>query len=154
MAERFRVCLERAREIVRDGLGEDRDIPCIPEVGASEAELQQLESLLGVALPAEYRQFLTLCRYMTLGPGAEVGGFNYNGISIAVSPWLSDEHRPGVEYLIFADYWRYADGDQLMFDMSDIGRPVIAYLHEHGPLFEFYAPSFSLALWRLVHEVA
>jgi hypothetical protein len=28
----------------------------------------------------------------------------------------------------------------------------VAYLHEHGPLIEDYAPSFSLALWRLVSE--
>jgi hypothetical protein len=41
-----------------------------------------------------------------------------------------------------------------MFDLTDPARPVVAYLHEHGPLFENYAPSFSLALWRLVHETA
>ena len=29
---------------------------------------------------------------------------------------------------------------------------VVAYLHEHGPLYEGFAPSFSLALWRMVHE--
>jgi hypothetical protein len=39
-----------------------------------------------------------------------------------------------------------------MFDLSEPGTPVIAYLHEHGPLFEIYALSFSFALWRLVHE--
>jgi hypothetical protein len=30
--------------------------------------------------------------------------------------------------------------------------PVVAYLHQHGPSFERYAPSFSLALWRMLNE--
>ena len=67
-------------------------------------------------------------------------------------PWVSEQHRTGEKYLVFANYWRYADGDQLMFDLSGPSQPVVAYLHEHGPLFKFDAPSFSLALWRLVHE--
>jgi hypothetical protein len=39
-----------------------------------------------------------------------------------------------------------------MFDLDDPSTSVVAYLHEHGPLIENYAPSFSLALWRLVSE--
>jgi hypothetical protein len=53
---------------------------------------------------------------------------------------------------VFGHYWRYADGDQLLFDLDDPATPVVAYLHEHGPLYEQYAPSFSLALWRMVNE--
>jgi hypothetical protein len=44
-------------------------------------------------------------------------------------------------------------GDQLMFDLSKPAQPVVAYLHEHGPRIELFAPSFSLALWRLVSDL-
>jgi hypothetical protein len=128
------------------------EAPCVPSTGASEDELQQMESELGIPLPSEYRQFLATCRYLKLEDGTEIGGFDYNGLFVVQSPWVSDQHRSGVQYLVFANYWRYADGDQLMFDLSDPTYPVVAYLHEHGPLYEAYAPSFSLALWRLVHE--
>ena len=150
--DRFEFCTERARQLVTNGYQEISEYPCIPEAGASEAELQTLESELGISLPAEYRRFLSRCRYLKLSDGTEVGGFDHAGVYVTESPWVSDQHRKGVEYLVFANYWQYADGDQLMFDLSEPSRPVIAYLHEHGPLFEFYAPSFSLALWRLVHE--
>jgi len=153
ISERFRICLERAREIVaQNRYGDYADAPCIPDSGASEVELQEMETRLGVPLPAEYRRFLAQCRYLKLSDGTEIGGFSHEGVYVTEVPWLSREHRPGVDYLVFANYWQHADGDQLMFDMTDVRRPVVAYLHEHGPLFEFYAPSFSLALWRLVHE--
>jgi hypothetical protein len=153
LSERFRICLGRARELAADsGYDQGMDAPCVPSSGASEAELLKMESDLGVQLPTEYRQFLASCRYLKVGDGVEVGGLDHNGLHVTEVPWVSSEHRPGVDYLVFANYWRYADGDQLMFDLTDPGRAVIVYLHEHGPLFEFYAPSFSLALWRLVHE--
>ncbi len=119
---------------------------------ATEEELSDLEDQLGASLPKEYRSFLSTCRYLKIDDGIEIGGFDHNGVYVTEMPWISEEHRPGKKYLVFADYWQYADGDQLMFDLSEKDLPVIAYLHEHGPLFEFYAPSFSLALWRLVHE--
>ena len=81
-----------------------------------------------------------------------IGGFDHNGVHVAESVWLSDDHMPNRRLLVFGAFWRFADGDQLLIDLDDPTFPVIAYLHEHGPLFERYAPSFSLALWRLVHE--
>ena len=152
LAERFRICIDRAQEIVSDGYAMLCDAPCVPG-GASETELEKMEAGLGVQLPDEYRQFLTVCRYLKIDDGTEVGGLDHDGLYVTEVPWVSNKHRPGVDYLVFAGYWRYADGDQLMFDLSEPSCPVIAYLHEHGPLFEFFAPSFSLALWRLVHEI-
>jgi hypothetical protein len=64
---------------------------------------------------------------------------------------MSKNHRAPFRYLVFADYWQYADGDHLMFDLNDEAIPVVAHLHEHW-LIEYFAPSFSLALWRMVHE--
>lgn len=150
--ERMRLCVDRVRQRhIDEGQWELVGAPPVPDGGASEAELQQLESDLGEQLPPEYRAFLGRWRYLVLGDGLRVWGFDHDGVSVG-RPWLSEEHRAGVRYLVFADYWRYADGDQLLFEASDPATAVVAYLHEHGPLYETFAPSFSLALWRMVQE--
>jgi hypothetical protein len=153
LEERFRISLKRAKVLLAaNGYQGFSDFPCIPP-GATPAELDDFEArLVGMALPGEYRRFVEVCRYLKIDDGTEIGGLDHDGLYVTERPWLSRDHREGVDYLVFANYWRYADGDQLMFDLTDPSCPVIAYLHEHGPLFEFYAPSFSLALWRLVHE--
>ena len=66
---------------------------------------------------------------------------------------MSTEHLRGSRYLVFGHYWAYADGDQLLYDVDSQSAKVIAYLHEHGPLYESYAPSLSLALWRMIDEI-
>lgn len=154
VSERFSRSLEKARERVAENEYQTASkFPCVPTFGATEEELTILESNLGTSLPEEYRAFLSRCRYLKIDDAIEIGGLDYNGQYFTEPPWVSDAHRPAVQYLIFGNYWRFADGDQLMFDLTDPNRPVIAYLHEHGPLYELYAPSFSLALWRLVNEV-
>ncbi|TVS15873.1 MAG: hypothetical protein EA424_15195 [Planctomycetaceae bacterium] len=143
--------IEKARErVTQSGYQPFSDFPCVPSIGATETELAQLEGDLGSSLPSEYRTFLALCRYLKIDDGCEIGGFDHEGVYVAEIPCVSDQRRPGVPYLVFANDWRFADGDQLMFDLSDSNNPVVASLHEHehGPLFEVYAPSFSLALWR------
>ena len=151
--QRISRSLELARRIVAEnGYQTFSEFPCVPSTGASDHEIAQLEAGLCTRLPDEYRQFLSRCRYLKIDDCTEVGGMGYEGLQVTESPWVSDVHRPLVQYLVFANYWHFADGDQLMFDLSDPEHPVIAYLHEHGPLYEFYAPSFSMALWRLVHE--
>lgn len=152
VSERFDRCLARAHHLAVT-YQEFSDYLCVPEHGATESELVEFESKLGRLLPPEYRIFLSRCRYLKIGDGREIGGLPYRGCYVTVSPWISDEHREGVEYLVFANYWIYADGDQLLFDLSDPSYPVIVYLHKHGPLYEMFAPSFSLALWRLIHEL-
>jgi len=152
--ERLTRSLATARRLVAEnGYQKISDFPCVPEFGASDAELAKLESKLGRDLPNEYRKLLSRCRYLTIDDGSEIGGLDYKGVYVTEPPRVSDKHRLGVTYLVFANYWRFADGDQLMFDLTDPTQPVVAYLHEHGPLYEFYAPSFSLALWGLVHEI-
>ena len=151
--ERFERSLERARELLAaNGYQGFSNFPCIP-AGASDAELADFESrLVGASLPDEYHAFLKMSRYLKVDDGIEIRGLGHEGVYVTEVPWVSAQHRSGEKYLVFANYWRYADGDQLMFDLSEPSQPVVAYLHEHGPLFEDYAPSFSLALWRLVHE--
>jgi hypothetical protein len=82
--------------------------------------------------------------FLILVDGEPVGQVTYNDI-------VERDGRRQVELDIWM-HWRYADGDQLLFDLDDPSTPVVAYLHEHGPLIEDYAPSFSLALWRMVRE--
>ncbi len=151
LSERFDQCLVRARHLA-SAYQSFSNFPCVPERGATEPELAKVEAELGHLLPLEYRTFLARCRYLKMGDGREIGGLDHHGLFVTEKPWVSAEHRKGVEYLVFANYWAYADGDQLMFDLSNPEYPVVAYLHEHGPLYEAFAPSFSLALWRLVHE--
>jgi hypothetical protein len=153
LTERFDLCLTHARKLAA-AYQRISDYPCVSEHGALESELKRVESELGRPFPSEYRMFLSRCRYLKIDDGREIGGFDHEGLYVTEKPWVSNEHRKGVEYLVFANYWAYADGDQLLFDLSDPHYPVAAYLHEHGPLYEAYAPSFSLALWRLVHEFA
>ncbi len=150
--ERIRVCISQVKQRLTDqDLLAIFDIPPVPSRGASDAELDDLRMQLGGSLPQEYERFLRQWRYLMLGDGYRVWGLDHDGVSIGW-PWLSDQHRVGQRYLVFGDYWRYADGDQLMFDLDDPSMPVVAYLHEHGPLIEEYAPSFSLALWRMARE--
>jgi hypothetical protein len=150
--QRMRLCVERVRDcLIGDGIWDIFGVPPVPESGATEEELQWLELKQGVSLPSEYRAFLKTHRYLIMDDGRKVWGFDHQGLSIG-GPWVSDEHRARVRYLVFADYWNYADGDQLMFDLSESNQTVVAYLHEHGPLYEEFAPSFSLALWRMVRE--
>jgi hypothetical protein len=152
LPQRFSRSLEKARDRVeQSGYQGISEFPCVPFKGACEEELAKLETTLGIQLPAEYRQFLAITRYLKIDDGREVGGLDHNGLFVTERPWVSNQHLPGEAFLVFANFWQFADGDQLMFDLSE-PIPVVAYLHEHGPLFEVYAPSFSLALWRLVHE--
>jgi hypothetical protein len=149
---RIQLCVKRVRDrLMKAGLWDIFGVPPIPDAGVSEDELQRLESQLGVRLPNEYRLFLKSFRYLVMDDGRRIWGFDHERISIG-GPWVSEEHRLGVRYLVFADCWNYADGDQLMFDLGDPEQVVVAYLHEHGPLYEEFAPSFSLALWRLAYE--
>jgi len=152
-AERMRLCVDRVRHrLSSDGLWDIfLGLPPVPSDGASEGELQELESGHGVPLPPEYRAFLANWRYLIIGDGLKVWGLGHEGVSIGW-PWVSDRHRADARYLVFGDYWAYADGDQLMFDLSEAGGAVFVYLHEHGPLYEPFAPTFSLASWRMVRE--
>jgi hypothetical protein len=151
--ERFENCISKARaKLAEGGLQEYFDAPMIP-AGASEAELRKLEADLGIELPNEFRKFLTLHRYLLLGDGMNIGGLDHDGVHHAEHVWVSTDHASDVNYLVFGAYWAYADGDQLMFDLSKPTQPIVVYLHEHGPRIEPFAPSFSLALWRLVSDM-
>jgi hypothetical protein len=153
--DRLSVCVQQVREMHREsGYAGLCDLPPIPPAGASATELAELERVLGVPLPGEYRAFLARWRYLDVGTGLAIWGLDHEGVWIG-QPWVSAEHPARGRYLVFGDYWRLGDGDQLMFQLDVPDMPVVVYLHgERPPAVEFFAPSFSLALWRLIHEAA
>ena len=149
MDERFVRSVRRAEQILEMNSYQDlTDAPCIPGP-ATDQEIRALQRELEGEMPAEYASFLRRHRYLLLDDGWQIGGFDHEGVHHASPPWLSNEHSPPRTFIVVADYWMYADGDQLL--LSPEGEAFV-YLHEHGPLIEPFAPSFSLAVWRLVFE--
>ena len=145
---------EMAARHARSGNADLCDMPPVPVVGATEEELTALEQELGVPLPAEYRAFLSRWRYLGVGPGLAVWGLDHEGLSTG-RPCLSTDHPVPGRFLVFGECWRFADGDQLLFPLDVSSHPVVLYLHEERPpRAEPFAPSFSLAVWRLVFEDA
>ncbi|HEX8231489.1 MAG TPA: SMI1/KNR4 family protein [Chloroflexia bacterium] len=128
--------------------------PSVPPLGATDLELTELQHQLGVEFPAEYTEFLRHWRYVDIGTGLNIYGLDYADFHPTAPVWVSDEHMEGSSCLVIADCFQYADGDQLLVPIHGrMGQEaVLLYLHEDGPKFEVFAPSFSLALWRLVFE--
>lgn len=149
----------RERQVARELVGLFDPIPLS---AASTGEITALEESVGVSLPGEYRVFLKTTRSITVDDGARIFGVLGSG-STAGEPWISDGHMAGRQFLVFGDYWGFADGDQLLFDMSIPSEAVFLYLHDppfdrggptRRPCLEEYASSFSLALSRLVSDVS
>jgi len=150
-AERLDRSLQQIRSTAHIDSEELFGMPTLPGIGASALEIEKLEVDSGITLLEEYRAFLRRERYLQIDPSLQIWGFDWNGVTIG-SPWLSGQHHREIEFVVFGHYFRYADGDQLLYEAGNPDSPIILYLHEHGPLFEFFAPSFSFALWRLAFE--
>jgi len=123
-------------------------LPPIATRGASVAELAEIETEVGWPLPLEYSDFLRVHRYLVLDDGLVIFGLDHEGVSLG-RPWASEKHLQGESCLVIGQCWNYADGDQLLV-LKGQDR-VMVYLHEY-PRLEEFAPSFSLALWRLCHQ--
>ena len=127
--------------------------PPIPSTGTTQSEIEKFEGRLGITLPTEYSQFLRLWRYLDIYDGYRIWPPDSPNLK-DLTPYISGDHRPPYKYLLFGDYWNFADGDGLMFDLNTPQSPVVLYLHDYGPLIEYFAPSFSLALWRIVSHIS
>ena len=130
------------------GYVDDPAYSAIARRGASAEECASLER--DVVLPIEYRAFLLRWGALWIGTGRSIWGVHAGGIGDR--PWRSTKHRPPYQYLVCGDYWMYGDGDQLMIDLNTPEQPFVVYLHEWDRQIAWFAPSFSLALWRLVFE--
>ena len=111
--------------------------------GFSDDEIADLEDSQGAPFAPEVKEFL---RHWNRVEGA--GGIIFYGAHC----WVEAELAASGPWLMLGDYWRYADGDQLVMPLSGEKNKVFLYLHEHGPNIEEFAPSFSLALWRTARE--
>ena len=111
--------------------------------GFAASEIADLERVQGSAFAPEVREFL---RRWNRVEG--ISGLGFYGPQC----WVEAELAASEPWLMIGDYWRYADGDQLVMPLFGQTDKVFLYLHEHGPKIEEFAPSFSLALWRMAHE--
>jgi hypothetical protein len=114
------------------------DLPLIPPIGATATEIKALEESLGVILPEDYRRLLHRWRYLIISlAGETIRGFSYNGVYPTSPPFIMDNLSVPGRYLVIGDYWRFADGDQLMVRLDAPDQPVVLFLHEDGPRVEF-----------------
>jgi len=136
-----------------DDMEEFGHIPFVPPTGLTELELMEQQQWVE-DIPAEYLEFLRHWRYLYIDDGRTIYGYGYGGVAVTDVPWVSQEHMKGHDCLVIGSCWQYADGDQLIVQLGqgNSEQPVLLYLHEDGPKIEEFAPSFSLALWRLVFE--
>ena len=128
---------------------------------ANTDQLTELESRLGVSLPASYKQFLRATRGFWLFGGAVQFGTQHPFLhEFPPLEDLSPAERsvvyakggewppPSQGMLCFAEYFLRADGDQVLFDVSGglVGGeyPVVYYSHEtRPPYIEKLADTFS-----------
>jgi hypothetical protein len=141
--------------------------------GASNEELRALETKLRLPLPESYRAFLQRSRGFWLFGGAVQFGKQHPSIhKFPKFEELSPRQRevvalkggawppPSEGMICFAEYFRDADGDQVLVDGSNglIGGeyPIVYYSHDsHPPFVEVIGGSFSEWLdKRCVQEIA
>ena len=121
----------------------------IPATGFEPKELLQFELNVDHLLPHEYRQFLRSWRYLAPGPGLTIWGQTASGEPVGERPYIFTDHRSEREYLVFAEYWHFGEGDHLMMETGQDQNQVYLSPHSRPEERIFYAPTFSLALCRL-----
>lgn len=117
---------------------------------ATESELKKEEKLLKVPLPLSYKRFLSAYRgFWLFGGSVQFGSQHPFFHNFQKLEELSDAQKRVVEMkgggwpppsegmLCFAEYFRDADGDQVLFDISEGLKngeyPVFYYSHESRP---------------------
>lgn len=96
-------------------------------------------------LPEEYILFLSLVHEIYLDYSVNLWGDGEHSD-------IPFPHGDQESLLVVGDYWRYADGDQLILNCSPSSGQVFLYLHDDGARLVPFAPSFSLAAWRILYE--
>lgn len=153
--ERIQTCLHTVRQRhIDNGYLALCELPPITDSGATSAEISALEQGLGCVLPEDYRHLLSVCRYVVVAQGAALYGLADKGVYNCGPLYVVNNLLMPGRYLVMGDYWRFADGDQLLLALDKPAQPVMVYLHEHGPHMAYFAPTVTLALWRLVYEEA
>ena len=111
--------------------------------GISEAEIQEIERLLGIPLPHSFRSFL-----------ACVNGYILNRPVAQMHRDHVWKHPTGT--ICFANYFWEADGDQVVFDISqgliDGEYPVLYYAHDFARQENKGLRRIARLLWRMVRR--
>ncbi len=128
--------------------------------GATEAELEELESSLGLALPESYKKLLRCSRGFWLFDGAiqlstghpffhefprleQLSRVQQLAVRTRGGSWPPASNG----MLCFAEFFMEADGDQVLFDVSngliDGEYPVMYYAHEEQGRGRKLADSFE-----------
>jgi cell wall assembly regulator SMI1 len=116
------------------------------EPAAPAEQIAATENLLGIPLPASYKQFLLISAGVSFGGSLQIGLLQTFFHDFPKQESLSEQARrtiarrggvwppPSQGMLRFADYFLEADGDQALFDVSqglnDGEYPVIYYDHD------------------------
>jgi hypothetical protein len=137
---------------------------------ATEDDIAAIEDGLGIPLPHSYKQFLRCTRGFNLRGGVirfgqEMPFFHDFPPFGRLTPRQREAVRrkgggwppPSQGMLCVAEYWRDADGDQVLFDVADGLKdgeyPVVYYAHEDNPpSVEPLADSFAQWLEELLTD--
>ena len=146
MLEALRSEFPRLAEVL---LSEDHDLEnVLPPT--PEAEIAQVESHLGLQLPPSYKSFLRVTQGFFLKGGVIQFGSQHPFLhDFPPIETFSEQQRRMIEQkggswpppsqgmLCFAEYFRDADGDQVVFDLTapdpDGEFPVMYYSHQDRP---------------------
>ena len=111
--------------------------------GISDADLASIESSIGCPLPEIYKTFLRSVRELWLIGGAIQFGpqhpfvHSFQPYAQQPHPFQHDIKSQNYDLICFAEYCLEADGDQVVFDVSqgliDAEYPVLYYAHETRP---------------------
>ena len=130
----------------------DDEPPSIPSEGLSPEKIEDFEKQVGCQFPEGLRMLYSRYRYLSFSDSFKVFGVHSPEEVGYGSPWISDQHEKGRDWLVLGQYWRHADGDDLLMDLQS--GEVYAYLHEYRGKIEWYAPSIAAAVFRSVFEVS
>jgi len=153
--QRFHKSVQLVRDMQKllEKIDYGTDTILIPSTGSSPEEFVQLQTYLGIELPEEYGAFLQKWRSL------RVDYSEVYGPESGFGPWVSDEHDPLHKYLVVGKCKSFSDGDELLIELDQPEQRVFQYVYEAwvyvdvpGAKIELYAPSFSLAIWRLIHD--
>ena len=113
----------------------------ILDSGASEIEISNLESEIGISFPTDYVRFLKKYRFFRFHDGLQIFGIQTvkNGKHWVKKPYKFGKrfNFSGIPYIKYPKFFAYLD------DINGV-------IYRSGP--ELFAPSFSLAFWRMCKE--
>ena len=128
---------------------------------ASTEEVEEIERLIGVALPPSYKAFLRISSHVLIWGGAfqmSAGSLFFHeypveGLTDFQRLALAQHPPPSEGMLCFADLWLDGDGDQALFDISRglvAGEYPVFYYNHDTPSVRRLADGFAEFIERVI----